>query len=62
MEKREYEEIAHSFVEAMKKLVNNQDNLDNFEYYISMHFAHWLKNYATTPEDITSEISAFANM
>jgi hypothetical protein len=55
-------EYAHMFVEAIIKLANNSNNLDNLESYLSQHFDIWITSYADTPENITSEMCDFANM
>lgn len=53
---------ARQFVEAIRTIAENPDNLDNFEGYLAYHFDEWIKKYASTPEDITSELKAFAEM
>ena len=56
------DQIAKQFVEAIKTIAQKQDNLDNLESYLSRHFPVWLKKYANTPETITAEMRAFAEM
>lgn len=55
-------QLAHQFIEAIKKIASKEQNLNNFECYLSQHFETWLKKYASTPEGITAELKSFANM
>ena len=57
-----HERAAAQFVAAIKTIAAKPDNLDNLECYLSYHFAAWLEKYANTPETITAEIRAFAEM
>lgn len=57
-----YEHIAAQFCEHIRTIAAKEDNLNNFESYLSYHFAEWLNQYASTPADITSELHEFANM
>ena len=54
--------LAHEFCEAIKKLAENQERLDNLESYLSYHFPAWLGKFANTPEGLTDELERFANM
>ena len=56
------ERIAEQFIAAVKLIAEKPDNLDNFECYLSRHFAEWLKKYANTPEAMVAEFRAFAEM
>lgn len=56
------EENAKIFIEAIKELANKPDNLDNFKCYLSGHFDSWLKRFGNTPENISAEMKAFAEM
>ena len=62
MEKRGYKEESKIFVDAIKKLAENPDNLDNLEFYLSVHFSEWLSRYANTPENLAGEMKQFAEM
>lgn len=53
---------AADFVEAIKRLAENPQNLENLESYLSWHFPEWLERYANTPEKIATEMLSFANM
>ena len=57
-----YQNTAKRFVEAVVALANNEDALDNLEYYLSMHFDVWMQKFASTPESITAELSSFAHI
>ena len=60
--KREYEDDAKTVVEAIKALAKNEAALDNFEYYLSRHFAAWLEKFANTPGGMASELNSFAHI
>lgn len=57
-----HEYTAAAFIAAIKTIAAKPDNIDNFESYLSYHFAEWLEKYANTPEGITYELRAFAEM
>lgn len=57
-----YNELATLFIQAIKDINANPENLDNFECYLSYHFPEWLEKFANTPEGITSEMRNFAGM
>lgn len=57
-----YQNTAKRFVEAVVALANNEDALDNLEYYLSMHFDVWMQKFASTPESITAELNSFAHI
>ena len=59
---RKYEEQAERFSSAIISLAASPANMDNFKYYLSIHFAEWLEKMAATPEDLTSEFECFASM
>lgn len=61
-ELRPYEEEAHIVAEAIRTLAKDEAALDNFEYYLSLHFAKWLVIFANTPESITAELNSFAHI
>lgn len=56
------QEAAKKFIEAIKEIANKENNLDNFESYLSFHFDKWFKKYANTPEGLTAELKNFATM
>ena len=60
--KREFEELAERFVEAIKLIATKEENLNNLQLYLSMHFQQWLTRFANTPQDIVFELEQFAKM
>lgn len=60
--KNKFEDTAKKFTEAIVSLAENKERLENFEHYLSLHFDVWLKKFASTPEEITSELTDFANI
>lgn len=57
-----YEKEAAQFIEAIKTIASKPENLENLESYLSIHFASWIRKFASTPEDLAFEIQEFANM
>lgn len=55
-------ELAKRFTKNIKKLAKNENNLKNLELYLTQHFETWLTKFASTPENLTDELEAFANM
>ena len=62
MIERKFEQEAKQFCEAIKAIAEKPENLDNLECYLSHHFPVWIEKYANTPETITAELKAFAEM
>jgi predicted DNA-binding ribbon-helix-helix protein len=60
--KREYKKEAALFIESIKTIAQKENNLENLESYLSIHFNAWLEKFANTPEKIAAEIKAFATM
>ena len=56
------EQIAKQFCEALQAIAGKPQNLENLEYYLSIHFSEWLSKFANTPEEITAELKQFAEM
>ena len=59
---RKHEQTAKQFCTAIQAIATKPENLENLENYLSMHFSVWLEKYADTPERITAELKAFAEM
>lgn len=57
-----HEQTAQQFIEAIKTIANKPQNLDNLESYLAHHFPAWLEKFANTPETLTAEMKAFAEM
>ena len=62
MTMKNYEKQAKTFIEAIKTMASRENSLTNFQLYLEQHFAVWLENYASTPDGITAELKAFAEM
>jgi len=60
-EERKYEEEARELANAIKKMVEN-DNLMNFESYLSYHFDIWFTKYANSIDGLIHEFKTFAEM
>ena len=56
------EQTAKQFCEALQTIAGKPQNLENLEYYLSIHFSEWLNKFANTPEGITAELKQFAEM
>lgn len=56
------EQLASEFINAIKTISTKENNLQNFQNYLSNHFEIWLQRFANTPEDITAELKEFAKM
>lgn len=60
--KREFEELAERFVEAVKRISKKEENLNNLQHYLSIHFEQWIERFARTPLAIVCELESFADM
>lgn len=56
------DKLAIEFIKAIKTIAQKENNLNNLECYLSHHFPVWLEKFANTPEKITAELKAFAEM
>lgn len=56
------EENAKRFIEAIKKLALNQDNLYNLECYLSHHFDKWMQKWAYYPDGLVDELERFSKI
>ena len=57
-----YEKQATQFCEAIRTLVNNTENLENLESYLSRHFSEWISKWANSPASLAEEMKEFAEM
>ena len=57
-----FENEAKEFCNALKKMVNNEYSIENFESYLSHHFDVWIDKYASTPDGIISEVKHFSEI
>ena len=53
---------AKIFIEAIKTIAENPDNLDNLECYLEHHFEAWMEKWAGYPAGLASEMKHFAEM
>jgi hypothetical protein len=60
--KRKYKKEAALFIEAIKTIAQKEENIENLESYLSIHFDTWMRKFASTPKSITAELEAFASM
>ena len=51
---------AADFAEAIKRLAENPQNLENLQSYLAQHFPEWLER-CNAPEKIAAEMLSFAN-
>ena len=58
----QYEKEAAQFCEAIKELAQSENNLNNLEMYLSIHFDTWMKKYAYYPSGLVAELCNFADM
>ena len=56
------ETAAKIFIEAIQRIANKPDNLNNFELYLARHFDKWLEEWVNTPEKMAAEMEHFASM
>ena len=59
---KKYTIEAEQFCNAIRELANKPENLQNLESYLEYHFDKWMEKYASTPDDMATEMSNFAQM
>ena len=57
-----YREEAQTVTNAIKKLANDTEALDEFESYLSRFFPTWLEKWASTPEGLAEELKRFSEL
>lgn len=57
-----YEKEAMRFMEAIRKIAQKEENMNNMESYLTYHFPKWLKENANTPEGLVKEMEFFADL
>ncbi len=57
-----YEHEAQQFCKAIKAIASDTERLNNLESYLTYHFDTWLERWANTPEGISADLQAFAEM
>lgn len=60
--KKNYEEQAKAFCDAIRDLAKSEDAINNMERYLSYHFAEWLKKFAYDPDSLSAEVKLFAHI
>ena len=58
----EQERLAEELAEAIKRMANSEESLNNFKNYLSTHFNTWIKKWANTPEGLTAEFKNFSKI
>lgn len=61
-QKKENKENAKNLCNAIKKLANNENSLQNFQWYLEQHFETWLQKYCNTPDGLANGIESFSNI
>lgn len=61
-EDKDYSREAHLLCYAVRELARNEEALENFEDYLSRHFAWFCAFWASTPEDMTEEFCNFSTL
>lgn len=56
------EKLAQEFCNAIRNLADDEEALNNFESYLTYQFDTWLREFASTPEGLTSELKFFSEM
>ena len=59
---KKYTVEAAQFCNAIRELASKPENLQNLESYLEWHFDKWMEKYASTPDDMATEMSNFAQM
>lgn len=57
-----HEKEALQVMEAIRKLAEKPENLNNLISYLTYHFPVWLEKFANTPEALACELCEFADM
>lgn len=59
---RKHEKEAKMLCDAIRKFNENDNALDNLEFYLSIHFERWLEQFANTPEGLATELKNFSEI
>ena len=62
MEQSKNSQLAKKFIKAIRTIAEKENNLNNFQLYLSIHFDKWMEKFASNPEGLTAELESFANM
>ena len=55
-------ECAKMFCNAIRRMANCPDAIDNLESYLSYHFDEWMKKWANCPTDLAAEMKEFSQI
>lgn len=53
---------AQDICRAIRIFAERPENIDRLENYLDIHMDIWMQKYASTPEDLASELLYFATM
>lgn len=59
---RKYKEQAATVAAAILEMASNPSSLENFESYLSFHFAEWLDKWANDPDSMACELKEFSKI
>lgn len=59
---KRFDKEAEMMGDAIRKMAENEDNVFNFVCYLTYHFDTWLRDMASTPQDLATEMKCFAEM
>lgn len=62
MLEEKWKEEADRTTAAIQKLAENEEALENFNNYLSIHYGQWIEKYASDPGGLTDELERFADM
>ena len=59
---RKYNEQAATVAAAILEMASNPSSLENFENYLSIHFAEWIEKWANNPDNMACELKEFSKI
>lgn len=59
---RKHANEARMLCDAIRKFNENENALENLEFYLSLHFERWLNDFAGTPEGLATELKNFSEI
>ena len=59
---RKHANEARMLCDAIRKFNENENALENLEFYLSIHFERWLNDFARTPEGLATELKNFSEI
>lgn len=58
----EYRTLAERMSNAIRKLAQEPETLDNFENYLANCFPAWMELFVTSPEGLVKEFEQFSEI